>query len=75
MTKPPNLYAEASARFVLAMSQQQRGQTDTAKATLARAKAITARQSRENWLDWLINDLLRREAEALILGEPPKPKE
>ncbi len=57
---------DSASCFVLAMCQQQQKQADAARVTLARAKASAALQSRENWLDWLISDLLRREAEALI---------
>jgi hypothetical protein len=74
-------YAWASAHFLLAMTQQQRGQSDAARATLAQAREITERQvptlekSGRFWHDWLINDLLRREAETLLGstgGEPKK---
>jgi WD40 repeat protein/serine/threonine protein kinase len=76
----PADYAWASAHFLLAMTQQQRGQGEAARATLARAREITQRQlpSLEQtgwfWHDWLINDLLRREAETLLGGTGPEPK-
>jgi hypothetical protein len=62
------------------MTQQRRGQTEAARATLARAREITASQvptlqkSGGDWHDWLINDLLRCEAEALLGGTKPEPK-
>jgi WD40 repeat protein/tetratricopeptide (TPR) repeat protein/tRNA A-37 threonylcarbamoyl transferase component Bud32 len=71
--KPP-LSVQASARFLLAMSQHQRGQKEAAQATLARALEITTREmpavdkSGVGWGAWLINDLLRREAEKLLKG-------
>jgi hypothetical protein len=61
------------------MTQHQRGQINEAVVTLARARQMTAgqlptrEQSGARWPDWLINDLLRREAEALILGTKPEP--
>jgi hypothetical protein len=72
-------YGEASAAFVLAMTQKQQGQMDAARKTLARAQEITRQlpaleKAGGNWTNWLINDLLRREAEVLILGEAPAPK-
>jgi WD40 repeat protein/serine/threonine protein kinase/tetratricopeptide (TPR) repeat protein len=80
LANQPPVYVQAQARFLLAMTQQQRGQTEAAKATLARALEITARQmptldkSGGDWHDWLINDLLRREAEALLAGSAPESK-
>ena len=73
LAKPPNAFGEASARFVLGMCQQQQGQTDAAKATLTKAQTLTAQQSQRNWLDWLINDQLRREAESRITGKNAEP--
>jgi WD40 repeat protein/tetratricopeptide (TPR) repeat protein len=79
LTRNPSGHVSASARYLLAMTQQQRGRTDAAKATLAQAQEVTSRQvpalplSGGGWVDWLVNDLLRREAETLILGEPKKP--
>ncbi len=70
--KNPNPYAEASAHFVLAMCQQQQRQTEAARGSLDRAKALTARLTKESWQDWLINDMLGREAESLIGSEKPQ---
>jgi tetratricopeptide (TPR) repeat protein len=77
LKKPPGLFAEASAQLVLAMTQQQQGQADAAKNTLTRAKATIARLPPpgivlSEWYDSLITDLLRREAESLILGQARK---
>src|SRR5262249_53435159 len=70
----PAAYVKASARYLLAMTQQQRGQTREATLTLAQAQKITRRlpplaDSGRDWQDWVINDLLRCEAEALIAGK------
>jgi WD40 repeat protein/tetratricopeptide (TPR) repeat protein len=78
LARKPTMQASAMARFVLAMTQQQLGQLNESKVTLAQAQQITRKlptldQSGEGWLDWLINDLLRREAEALIAGKKPEP--
>jgi hypothetical protein len=75
LAKKSALSTEAMARFVLAMTQQQRGQTEQAKLSLACAQQITAEQpptlqkAGATWTDWMVNDLLRREAEALIAGK------
>jgi hypothetical protein len=59
------------------MAEDRRGRTEAARAALARALEVTARQvpplddSGRQWHDWLINDLLRREAEALLGKGPP----
>jgi hypothetical protein len=80
LAKQPPVHAQASAHFLLAMTQQRRGQSDAARATLARAQEITQRQvptlekSGWSWHDWLINDLLRREAETLLGSTGPEPK-
>jgi WD40 repeat protein/serine/threonine protein kinase/tetratricopeptide (TPR) repeat protein len=76
----PPVYVQASGRILLAMTQHRRGQTEAARATLAQAQRITATQvptldkSGGDWHDWLINDLLRREAEALLGGTAPASK-
>jgi WD40 repeat protein len=68
----PSLDVQATARFMLAIGQHQRGQKQAAQATFARALEITTREmpslekSGAGWHDWLINDLLRREAAELI---------
>jgi WD40 repeat protein len=73
-------YAWASAHFLLAMTQQRRGQGEAARATLAQAREITRGQlptlekSGWFWHDWLINDLLRREAETLLGSTGLEPK-
>jgi WD40 repeat protein/tetratricopeptide (TPR) repeat protein/tRNA A-37 threonylcarbamoyl transferase component Bud32 len=78
LANKPSLDVQASARFLLAMGQHQMGKTEQAKATLSLALEITAREmppldkSGSGWHDWLINDLLRREAEMLLKGEPKK---
>jgi WD40 repeat protein len=71
LAKKPAPYAEAMARFVLTMTHQQRGQADEAKLTLVRAQQITSElppleKAGASWPDWMINDLLRREAETII---------
>jgi serine/threonine protein kinase/WD40 repeat protein len=77
---PPPVYVQASARFVLAMTQQRQGQGEAVQATLARAREITQGQvptlekSGGAWHDWLINDLLRREAETLLGGTGLEPE-
>jgi WD40 repeat protein/Tfp pilus assembly protein PilF len=78
LVKPANDYGAATGRFVLAMTQQQRGQADAARATLAQGQEITSRQlpplvkSGDQWVAWVINDMLRGEAEGLILGPARK---
>jgi WD40 repeat protein/serine/threonine protein kinase/tetratricopeptide (TPR) repeat protein len=80
LAKQTSVYVQASAHFLLAMTQQRLGQSEAARATLARAREITERQvptlekSGTFWHDWLINDLLRREAETLLGSTGPEPK-
>jgi WD40 repeat protein len=76
LAKEPRVHVAATARFVLAMTQQQQGQAAAARVTLTRAQQITSRRmptlqrsADDSWIDWLINDLLRREAEALLVGK------
>jgi tetratricopeptide (TPR) repeat protein len=73
------VYVQANAHFLLAMAQHRLGRAAAARATLARALEISSRQvptlarSGGYWHDWLITDLLRGEAEALVAGKPSAP--
>jgi eukaryotic-like serine/threonine-protein kinase len=71
----PSLQAATMARFVQAMTQQQRGQKKEAKVTLAQAQQLSRGLPtlEQDWLNWVFNDHLRREAEALILANKPEP--
>jgi tetratricopeptide (TPR) repeat protein len=75
LANQPPVYVQAEAHFLLAMTHQRRGQPEAARASMARALEITVRQvptlekSGGDWQNWLINNLLRREAEALLEGE------
>jgi tetratricopeptide (TPR) repeat protein len=69
------------AQLVLAMTRQKQGQTEKARASLARAIEIMnqrvpnlAAAGEESWHDWLICRVLHREAEALLGGTAPEPK-
>jgi hypothetical protein len=71
LAKNPSVYDAASARFVLAMTQRQQGDTKKAKVTLAEAQQRTRQLptlelSGDSWRDWLLKNLLRCEAEALF---------
>jgi hypothetical protein len=69
--------------LVLAMAQQQRGQAKEARASLAQAVLLLDRKGTEagspavgtNWPDWLVFQVLRHEAEALIEGKKDAPKQ
>ncbi len=75
---PPRV--QVTARLALAMAQFRQGKTAEARATLAQAVALTpppdeARRD-PKWADWVIADLLRREAVALTavpVAPPPRP--
>jgi tetratricopeptide (TPR) repeat protein len=75
----PPVHVQASAWFLSAMIQHRMGRTDDARAALARAQKIIAaripplHQAEESWHDWLITQVLRREAEALIEGPGAHP--
>jgi WD40 repeat protein/tetratricopeptide (TPR) repeat protein len=79
LANEPPVYVRATGRFLLAMAQQRMGRADEARRTLARARDITAKEmppleeSAGWWHDWMVNDLLRREAEELIEGRPAAP--
>jgi tetratricopeptide (TPR) repeat protein len=72
----------APAELVVAMSQQQRGQGKEARETLARAIAQLDKEVPQpgspaigaSWPDWLVCQVLRREAQGLIEGNKPEPK-
>ena len=74
---------DAIAFAALAMAQHRLGQTDEAKASLAKAKAIVAQKMPDpakgrpftgNWHDWLHAQILSQEAEDL-LGTESRPAE
>jgi WD40 repeat protein/tRNA A-37 threonylcarbamoyl transferase component Bud32 len=75
----PNWNRSVPVYTVLAMSQQRRGQVQQAKESLTRARQIFAQQAPRPgseafdglWHDWVMCQLLLREAEAL-LGEPSR---
>ena len=56
-------FAQAPARFVLAMTQHQRGQNDEARATLARLREAAAMREEEQDEE---TEALRCEVEALL---------
>jgi tetratricopeptide (TPR) repeat protein len=69
----PHWNLAVPAHLVLAMAQQRQGQSEAARASLARAVEIldqrvprVADTGEEGWHDWLICRILRREAETLI---------
>jgi serine/threonine protein kinase/tetratricopeptide (TPR) repeat protein len=72
---------DAAAYLVMAMAQHQLQRPDEARATLAKGADIVdtkllKRQNAtldENWLDWLVADILLREARALIEGPADTP--
>jgi hypothetical protein len=65
------------ANLILAMCQQQRGKAKEAREFLAQAVAVLDRDVPEpgspavgeDWKGWLMCQVLRREAEALIQGK------
>jgi hypothetical protein len=63
---------ELEAMSVLAMAQQRNGDRQSARMTLARARELESRvpklegATRGNWHDWIIAQVLLREAGALI---------
>jgi hypothetical protein len=67
------------AELVLAMAQQQRGQRNEARESLRRAVAQLEKDLPQpgspavgtSWPDWLVCQVLRREAETLIEGNKP----
>ncbi len=71
----------ASSRLILAMSLQQLGRTDEARAELSQARAIiipklrlplaTGDSDTGIWYDWVIGGILLREAQELIEGPSP----
>jgi hypothetical protein len=69
--------ARATALLYLAMARARLGQVDGARAVLSRAteiieKRIPAEDNQSYWPeDWLICQVARREADALILGVAP----
>jgi hypothetical protein len=62
------------ARLVLAMAEQRAGDAARARRLLADASAALRSQRTQiagnSWHDWLVCELLRREAEATILEDP-----
>ena len=61
-----------STLFFIAMTQQRLGKNDEARSALT--KAIHAMGSGGGWHEEISNDLLRQEAEALILDAEERPK-
>ncbi len=65
-------YVRTAGHFLLALAQHRVGRTEDARKTLARAREMMAHdmpsleKSGDDWHDWMVCDLLRREAEALI---------
>ena len=79
LMNPMPVHGTAAARYLLAMAQQRQNQGDAARATLAKAQETTRQipgleKSGGRWLDWLINDLLRREAEMLLEEKKSDPE-
>jgi WD40 repeat protein/tetratricopeptide (TPR) repeat protein len=74
----PPAYVQAATDFLLALTQQQRGQADAARSTLARARELTTRHlptlesAGTGWPDWLMVDLLHRETLTLVAGPPDR---
>jgi serine/threonine protein kinase/WD40 repeat protein/tetratricopeptide (TPR) repeat protein len=74
---PPEL--PASARYLLAMILYRQDEVDKAVDMLAEAVTLTPDHSHSQliigagWHDWLVVFVLRREAEMLIVPNPPRP--
>jgi WD40 repeat protein/tetratricopeptide (TPR) repeat protein len=72
----------ASARYILAMALYRQGDVEKARKILTEAVTATPLEkavshlNKDNWHNWLIVYLLRREAEALLSAElAPQPRE
>jgi tetratricopeptide (TPR) repeat protein len=75
LAKDPPAYARVTGHLLLALVQQRMGRSEDARVALARAREMPPlEKSGGDWHDWMICDLLRREAEALIEGGPAGPK-
>jgi len=74
---PPTWSAEAQASLVLAMSEEQSGETAAVRTALDRATEILNAQSldfSQDWHDWLFSKALLHEATTLIEGEGSEPQ-
>jgi tetratricopeptide (TPR) repeat protein len=82
----PAPHLEAQTLLALAMAHHRLGRLEPARSFLSEASKIVDEQlskprggsPREDWPDWIITNVLRREAEGLIVGESPRapdPKE
>jgi hypothetical protein len=81
--KTSDIYRTVQAHMTLAMAQHQLNQTEQARATLA--KGLELAEARfpklgktgldEQWHDWIIAQVLMREAKALIEGKPGQTQE
>ena len=75
-TQGGNSYAEAKAYLVIAMAQHQLNQVDESRPALAKAYEIVDTRMPKldsdlgvSWHDWLMTQILLREAKQLIEGD------
>jgi WD40 repeat protein len=79
LQRPDSAYLEATACFILALAHHGQGQPEEARAALERGRKVCASKlpplahCGSAWPDWLVADLLRREAEALVQTKAVKP--
>ena len=77
----PDVTCVATVRSILAMSYYQLGQTEPARAELAKSRELIEKRSktafviyqdgRGMWFDWFIGRILEREAAAMIKASAP----
>jgi hypothetical protein len=68
------VWCQATDLLFSAMAAHQLGKAEDARRWLAEAQRLIQPVPRADNTDWLMMDLVRREAEALIAGKNPDPR-